>query len=320
MSFRCRFFYPVIAITFALAAYSCSNTPPAGEGTGNPEPTADSGDPTSSADQVGSVPEDMLADEKGASTTASAAEEAAAPDPFADLQEKDGAKEEAKEEAKAADPQDAMTVSNEKSESGSEESASASSGKIGKYKVKAGDTLMKLAFGFYGDVEHWAELRDLNREVLKDNGNLLREGMQLKYEIPAQTFEPNQLAHAYEIKKGDTLANIADEVYGRKAKYKKLQGYNKHLIKNPNRIFAGFTIFYDITEKEVAEAEAHHAQRHAGGEHKKPITSALNPPAEAAPAEKKVASTPPPSASDNTTTSGPGSDAAAGPPSPEGPK
>jgi hypothetical protein len=73
------------------------------------------------------------------------------------------------------------------------------------------------------------------------------------------------------------LAGIADEVYGRKMKYKKLQGYNRKLIKNPNRIFAGFTIFYDITEQEMAEAEARRMERMAGGGGSS-VPSALSPP------------------------------------------
>mgnify|MGYP003346941154 CR=1 FL=1 len=32
------------------------------------------------------------------------------------------------------------------------------------------------------------------------------------------------------------VAGIADDVYGKKQKYTKLQNYNKKLIKNPNRI------------------------------------------------------------------------------------
>ncbi len=95
-------------------------------------------------------------------------------------------------------------------------------------------------------------------------------------------------------------------------KYRKLQGYNKQLIKNPNRIFAGFTIYYDITEQEVAEAEARRAERAAQGGGAAPGAvapsrpSAISPPPEAAP--------PPPSnvATDNSAVQGPTS----GPPAP----
>jgi hypothetical protein len=181
--------------------------------------------------------------------------------------------------------------------------------------VKAGDTLMKIAFQIYGDVDRWKELHELNQAKLK-TGSALRKGMKLKYDAPVEAYSPHELAHSYLIKKGDTLAGIADDVYGKKQKYKKLQSYNKRLIKNPNRIFAGFTIFYDITDQEMAEAEAHRAQKAAGGggapapAPAPAVPSAINPPPAPTPAPVAVN----PSASDNSTVPGPG--AAAGPPSP----
>jgi len=48
----------------------------------------------------------------------------------------------------------------------------------------------------------------------------------------------------YLIKVGDTLGLISNEVYGTKAKWKKLWENNRQLIKNPNRIFAGFNLYY----------------------------------------------------------------------------
>lgn len=203
---------------------------------------------SSSADAVGSIPEDMLAaDESGsadAETGAAGAEVAGAAkdvaDPFADLTES----------ADAADAASEVDV------------AAAATGETAEYTVKSGDTLMKIAFSLYGDIDRWKDLEQWNRASLK-NANRLKPGTRLTYETPAVSFSPEERAHTYEIKKGDTLANIADEVYGRKAKYKKLQGYNKSLIKNPNRIFAGFTIFYDITPQEMAEAEQRRQERAA---------------------------------------------------------
>jgi LysM repeat protein len=291
MSFSRSTFYSMALLVLVLSASACSSSPPAGEGNADGALPA----PESTADQVGSIPEDMLADEKGVEGSKDSADaapsemasSAPAEDPFGDLKEKDS----------SAD-RDALLVPEDEKPSHN----AAGSGQMDNYVVKTGDTLMKIAFNIYGDVDRWKELQELNSKALK--GKLaLRKGMKIRYEVPAEAFSPDQHAKTYEIKKGDTLAGIADEVYGKKMKYKKLQGYNKSLIKNPNRIFAGFTIYYDITEKEIAEAEARKAQRAAGGGGSPP--SAVSPPSVTQPAPKNVAT-------DNSAVQGPTS----GPPAP----
>ena len=49
----------------------------------------------------------------------------------------------------------------------------------------------------------------------------------------------------YMIKKGDFLTKISQKIYGTSKKWKKIFKRNKLMIKNPNLIFAGFTLFYD---------------------------------------------------------------------------
>ncbi|MGZ3658572.1 MAG: LysM peptidoglycan-binding domain-containing protein [Bdellovibrionota bacterium] len=300
-----RFSIQAVTLAAILAAgSSCSSSHPSGDAaSGNPDGAVESG--KSDADQVGSVPEDMLNDEKGVEASGTAANpEATAADPFGDLKEKEN-------------PKEATTVADDE-KTLSEPGSSAGSGKMEKYTVKAGDTLMKIAFNIYGDVDRWKDLHELNQEALK-SGSALRKGMKLRYEAPVEAFSPEQLSHSYVIKKGDTLAGIADDVYGKKMKYKKLQAYNKKLIKNPNKIFAGFTIFYDITEQEMADAEARRAQKAAGGgtapssapAQPSTVPSAISPPPPA-PAPN-VAVTP--QASDNSAVPGPGSPSA-GPPAP----
>lgn len=298
---------PAALLAIVLSATSCSSSPPAGEGNLDGALPA----PESSADQVGSIPEDMLADEMGVESSAGMPgdELSSSPNPFADLSENH------ESESTVTADRDALLVP-EDTTGGSSSSPfadldsndgghdSSGSGKMDRYTVKAGDTLMKIAFNLYGDVERWKDLKELNSQALK-GGDLVRAGMKLRYEVPNESFNPDQHAKAYEIKKGDTLAGIADEVYGRRAKYKKLQNYNKDLIKNPNRIFAGFTIYYDITEQEMAEAEARRAERAAQGGSSVP--SAISPPEEAQPP-----AAPNVSAFDNSAVPGPQS----GPPSP----
>lgn len=226
----------------------------------------------SGADAVGSIPEDMLANEElpmssdvAAGETETKEEPAAATgeaDPFADLVE-----------GGSSTSADALGVAE------NEPVNTELSGSSDTYTVKPGDTLMKIAFTIYGDIDRWKELHDWNRASLK-KASELKVGMKLTYETPVQAYSPEEKAHSYIIKQGDTLAGIADEVYGRKMKYKKLQNYNNHLIKNPNRIFAGFTIFYDITQQEMAEAEARRNERMAGGDMPAPssVPSVISPP------------------------------------------
>jgi nucleoid-associated protein YgaU len=216
----------------------------------------------SSADAIGSIPEDMLATEEQLPMGEAAA------DPFADLKEP--------EDAGSATSPDLATAETEGSteSSSSVASSAALGGEPGVYVVKAGDTLMKIAFTIYGDIDRWRDLRDWNKG---DAEKALRVGTRLRYEAPVEAFAPDQLPHSYMIKKGDTLAGIADEVYGRKMKFRKLQKYNARLIKNPNRIFAGFTLFYDITAQEMAEAEARRKERELAGGGFSNTPSAISP-------------------------------------------
>jgi LysM repeat protein len=272
-----------ISLFLALVAFgflgACSSSPTGSEDVGSDIGAAESG-----ADAVGSIPEDMLAAEESTGGDEFTAEATPTPveqmaptesDPFADLKESESSDDLA-----------------------SLEESMATTGETATYSVKAGDTLMKIAFTIYGDVDRWKDLKEWNSGKLKSVSQL-SVGTKLKYETPVNSFSPEQLAHSYLIKKGDTLAGIADEVYGRKMKYRKLQNYNRRLIKNPNRIFAGFTIFYDITDQEMAEAEARRKERMAAGGSDSSgdsfnlVPSTISPPAEAVPSPKPIAIAPP---------------------------
>jgi nucleoid-associated protein YgaU len=68
--------------------------------------------------------------------------------------------------------------------------------------------------------------------------------MVLKYDAPAQEFVWNPEGNPYLIKNGDTLGGISGQVYNNRNKWRSIWDNNKPLIKNPNKIFAGFTIYY----------------------------------------------------------------------------
>lgn len=280
------------ALFSAVIFTGCSATKRATEENGILPP------PQSSADAVGSVPEDKIADDIFGTEPAKQNLEANqdkkpdAPaikeeDPFADVKEKT---------AEQTEPKNSL-VAEPDSFAKTQESGFNDSGDLKTYTVKPGDTLMKIAFTLYGDIDAWNDLYSLNKDKIKRLSNL-KVGQQIQYHAPSSDVVIDQHEHQYMIKQGDTLAKIADEVYGKTTKYKKLQKFNNKLIKDPNKIFAGFQISYDITQKEIAEAEQRKQERMAkgmapgsgGGEPavKNPVNpssvakvpSAINPPAE----------------------------------------
>jgi nucleoid-associated protein YgaU len=110
------------------------------------------------------------------------------------------------------------------------------------YKVKRGDTLMKIAFENYGDLYRWKEIYEANRAQISDP-NHVPPGTRLTLNGAGMvTIERN--GDQYLIKHGDTLGVISDSVYGTTQKWKKLWENNRQLIKNPNKIYAGFYLYY----------------------------------------------------------------------------
>lgn len=124
-------------------------------------------------------------------------------------------------------------------------------GTVKTYTVQKNETLMLIAFKLYGDYERWKELASQNRDSLKGNTNL-RVGMTLKYMAPAEEFVWNPQGLPYLIRTGDTLGGISKTVYTTTKKWKLIWENNRPLIKDPNKIFAGFTIHYLENGREVA--------------------------------------------------------------------
>jgi nucleoid-associated protein YgaU len=67
--------------------------------------------------------------------------------------------------------------------------------------------------------------------------------MNIKYAIPEKTFEYQAEGNPYLILKGDTLGIISTATYGTVKYWKNIWNNNKVLIRDPNRIYAGFTIY-----------------------------------------------------------------------------
>lgn len=121
---------------------------------------------------------------------------------------------------------------------------------LGYYTVQKYDTLMLIAFKLYGDYNRWRELRDMNQGTV-NNSEMIYEGTKLAYNTSGSGFSWTPAGNPYLIKFGDTLGTISSDVYGVMSRWKEIWNNNRPLISNPNRIYAGFTLFY-VPDKKVA--------------------------------------------------------------------
>ena len=118
--------------------------------------------------------------------------------------------------------------------------ASVGGGESGQYTVKKGETLMLVAFNIYGDYARWREIANMNNIT---SGNI-SEGMVLNYTMPATKFTWNPKGLPHLIKRGETLGSISQEKYNTRSKWRLIYDNNRPMIKDPNLIFAGFTLYY----------------------------------------------------------------------------
>jgi len=125
---------------------------------------------------------------------------------------------------------------------------------IQEYTVGENETLMMVAFKIYGNYEKWKVIAKRNKSVLKGN-NQLKKGMVLKFKAPKKEFVWNPEGSPYLIKTGDTLGRISNKVYKTPKKWKAIWENNKPLIRNPNKIFAGFTLYYIDKNRDVASTK-----------------------------------------------------------------
>ncbi|WBA83379.1 LysM peptidoglycan-binding domain-containing protein [Endozoicomonas sp. GU-1] len=116
---------------------------------------------------------------------------------------------------------------------------------LGYYTVNQNDTLMKIAFEIYGDYEQWIVIKNANSEKI-DPENVIKQGVTLTFPEPTDKFVQSKKGDPYLIKRGDTLASIARNTYGSSRHWKAIWKNNTRLIKDPDKIFAGFTIYLPV--------------------------------------------------------------------------
>lgn len=153
---------------------------------------------------------------------------------------------------------DAALVSNEHQEEVKEEINNIinSENKYEEYVVQQGDTLMILAFRLYRDVLMWKEIAHWNEEKLNSSTKIY-PGDKLKIKVVdfnGDIWQP--VGNPYLIMEGDSLMGVSQNVYNGTTKYwRDIWSNNSALIKDPNIIYAGFTLYYlpieEVKEKRV---------------------------------------------------------------------
>jgi nucleoid-associated protein YgaU len=121
-------------------------------------------------------------------------------------------------------------------------------GAVMQYTVKENDTLMFIAFKLFGDYSRWKDISRMNPGLRSGN---LKEGSTIKYEADGRAFSWNPKGSPYLIQGGDTLGTISHDKYGTDRRWKDIYNNNRPMIKDPNLIFAGFTLYY-IPDRDVA--------------------------------------------------------------------
>lgn len=118
----------------------------------------------------------------------------------------------------------------------------ASSGKTVDYTVKRGDTLMKISFAKYGNIYRWREIYESNQARISNFNSLVAGTVLTIQGVEYVVITKNGVP--YLIRRGDTLGKISKNVYGVSERWRAIWKNNPELIQNPNKIYAGFTLYY----------------------------------------------------------------------------
>ncbi|NDG83621.1 MAG: LysM peptidoglycan-binding domain-containing protein [Proteobacteria bacterium] len=213
------------------------------------EAQSEQGATASAGDSSGSLPPSPGAADSGASSNTAVT---TGPAP-ASVASTDAPAAESASASAAAGNGDSATTSEPTASASNSDSGSAGGEK---YKVKAGDTLMKISWEQYGTLFRWREIYNANKGVVQDP-NHVPPGTVLTLSTsgrsPASAME--HTGDQYLIQSGDTLGTISGKVYGSTEKWKKIWENNKQLIRDPNKIYAGFYLYYVPENKKMTSVD-----------------------------------------------------------------
>lgn len=109
-----------------------------------------------------------------------------------------------------------------------------------RYTVKSGDTLWKIAKQFYGNGAMWTKIYADNKSTIKNPNRIYVGQVLLIYpSIGDGTYITQSGAKTYTVKRGDTLWSIAEGMYGKGKRWKKIYEANKGTLSDPNKLYAG---------------------------------------------------------------------------------
>ena len=106
------------------------------------------------------------------------------------------------------------------------------------YKVKAGDTLTKIAQKELGDGDRWREIFLLNRATIRDPDRI-QVGQVLVLPVDSELERRHVPPQVYVVKRGDTLSGIAAAELGDADRWPEIFALNKAVLTNPNLIVPG---------------------------------------------------------------------------------
>ncbi len=120
-------------------------------------------------------------------------------------------------------------------------------GKTVSYVVRLGDTLMKIAFEKYANYLRWKDIYKINKNKMSTP-----ERMQVGTELTIKNVKYVYIKRdgkPYLIRKMDTLKSISQKLYGTPNRWEEIWKNNPQLVRNPKKIYAGFTLYYQKPTK-----------------------------------------------------------------------
>ncbi|MFC8501028.1 LysM peptidoglycan-binding domain-containing protein [Pedococcus sp. NPDC057267] len=166
-----------------------------------------------------------------------------------------------------------------------------------KHVVERGETLWSLAERYLGEGSRYAELAELNQDVLGPNPGFLSVGEVLQIPVTPQTGADHAESHRVTVQRGDTLSEIAEEELGDAAKYPEIFEASKDTVQpggrhlsDPDLILPGWELSIPTHH---AAAPAATSQAHVPAAPEQPAPA--QPPAPSAPGSvpQSTAATPP---------------------------
>jgi len=125
--------------------------------------------------------------------------------------------------------------------------------KVVHYKVQPNDTLFKIARKFYGQGSMWKNIKDANDDIqstsLEIGHDLVLPGVPVLTNInDAELFDKgNHTKAVYKVKWGDSLYNIASELYHDGRKWHVIYEENKDEIKDMNELTVGQVLIIPLS-------------------------------------------------------------------------